>query len=110
MSSGENFTRLTDDVVPAHPEYLKSYFRKGPMNGLFPVTIAASAPAVAPLAARGLAAGQFGGGAAAGFMLLFAPMTLAIWSVFSWLSPLATRHCGCTLPADTTKPTDKAPS
>lgn len=33
---------ITEDFLPAHLGYLKSYFRKGPINAFFPVAISAS--------------------------------------------------------------------
>lgn len=41
--------RITIEFLPAHLDYLKSYFRRGPMNSLFPVSVL-----VAVLVAAGL--------------------------------------------------------
>lgn len=43
---------LTEAFLPGHLDYLKTYFRKRPMNGLFPFTVTLATVAVAVLAHR----------------------------------------------------------
>jgi len=68
---------LAEAFLPEHLDYLKSYFRKQPMNLLFPLSITASTVAVALLVRETLAA-DAGGFEVAGITLLATLLALAI--------------------------------
>lgn len=68
---------LNDELLPGQLAHLRSYFRRAPMNALFPLSIAGSAVATAVLAAGALRAGA-SAFEAAGFMLVAALLALAL--------------------------------
>ncbi|MDX2258334.1 MAG: putative photosynthetic complex assembly protein PuhE [Hyphomicrobiaceae bacterium] len=49
---------LSDDLMPAHLDYLKSYFARRPMNALFPVSVTFGTLAACWFALTGLTAGD----------------------------------------------------
>jgi putative photosynthetic complex assembly protein 2 len=67
---------LTTDIMPAHMAYLKTYFRKAPLNWLFPVSVAGTLWLANGLLGSALAA-PAGSGAGVGMMMLFALVALA---------------------------------
>jgi putative photosynthetic complex assembly protein 2 len=78
---------LSDEFLPDHLQYLKSYFRRASMNGLFPICISASTGAVALLiyAATLSTASPF---EVAGLSLLAALLALAILEHWFLVLPL----------------------
>jgi len=68
---------LADDMMPPHLAYLKSYFRKGRINALMPVSAACSV-LLALYLARGAANAPVGSGEAVGYALLFSLAVLAM--------------------------------
>lgn len=78
---------ITDEFIPDHLAYLKSYFRKRPANAFFPVAIAASATAAFILMGWVVGADD-GGGQAVGAMLLFTLLMLGILEHVFMVLPL----------------------
>lgn len=91
---------LTEEFLPEHLGYLKSYIARKPMNLLFPLAVTA-ATVVTVLLIQEAAAAEAGSFAATGFTLLAALMALAVlehWflvlplpdaALWSWLLPSA---------------------
>jgi putative photosynthetic complex assembly protein 2 len=83
---------ITDDFLPAHLAYLSSYFRRRPMNGLFPLVITVSSLVTVWLAHKAIWA-QGSAFDATAYCLLASLMALAVlehWLLFiplpsSWL-------------------------
>jgi putative photosynthetic complex assembly protein 2 len=73
---------LTDEFLPERLAYLKSYFRKGDVNLLFPVSIFGSGMAAILLVQKALTADG------AGFVLLFALIALAILEHLFMILPI----------------------
>ncbi|MDX2308676.1 MAG: putative photosynthetic complex assembly protein PuhE [Hyphomicrobium sp.] len=67
---------LTEEFLPPHLTYLKTYFRRQPMNLLFPVSVTAST--IAAVAVAMAAAGSPSEGQGAGLALVTALLVLAI--------------------------------
>ena len=68
---------LADDMMPPQLAYLKSYFRKGRISGLMPLS-ALCCVMLAIVLARGAANAPVGSGEAVGYALLFTLSALAI--------------------------------
>jgi putative photosynthetic complex assembly protein 2 len=68
---------LNDEVMPDHLTFLRSYFTRGAVNGLFPVAMVLSILATVLLVERAFAA-QVEAGTQAGFLLLATLLALAI--------------------------------
>jgi putative photosynthetic complex assembly protein 2 len=68
---------LADEMMPAHLAYLKSYFRKGRINALMPVS-AVCTLLLALYLALGAANAPVGSGEAVGYALLFSLAMLAL--------------------------------
>lgn len=77
---------LTEEFLPDRLAFLKSYFRKRPMNLLFPVSITASTIVTWLLVEQAAAAAT--GLAAAGFTMLAALMALAVLEHWFLVLPL----------------------
>ncbi|MDX2223421.1 MAG: putative photosynthetic complex assembly protein PuhE [Rhodospirillaceae bacterium] len=98
---------LTDEFMPAHLHYLKSYFRKRPFNALFPVSVIASGAVAVALAQRAIAA-EAAGADAAGTVLVCALLALAILEHFFMMMPLRDAALWrWAMPVAASKPTDK---
>ena len=78
---------LSDDLMPAHLAYLKSYFRARRFNALFPLSIAASLALAAWLGGQALAATP-GTGAATAYAMLLALTLLGIAEHVLMMIPL----------------------
>jgi putative photosynthetic complex assembly protein 2 len=78
---------LTDEFLPSHLAYLKSYFRKRPFNRLFPISVALGSLLAAWLFQRAWHANP-GSGESIGAVLLFALTALAILEHFFMMMPL----------------------
>lgn len=78
---------LSDDMMPAHLDYLKSYFRKRAMNWLYPLTMAGSLWLLVWLFEVAAQASP-GSGAEAQAMLLLALTALAILEHIFMMLPL----------------------
>lgn len=78
---------VTEEFLPPHLEFLKSYFKKKPINLLFPVSVTAATVATALLVMAALAEGvtPF---EAAGFTLLATLMALAVLEHWFMVLPL----------------------
>lgn len=76
---------LTENFLPAHLRYLKSYFGRAPMNGLFPVSVTASTVALVILARGAGAADPF---EAAASILLATLVALALLEHWFLVLPL----------------------
>lgn len=99
---------LTDEFMPAHLAYLKSYFRKKSFNALFPVSIIASSVMAGALVLRAMAA-EPGGADAVGAVLLFTLVALAVLEHFFMIMPVRDAALWrWALPVP--KPTDQSPS
>jgi putative photosynthetic complex assembly protein 2 len=68
---------INDELLPAHLEYLGSYFRRRSFNALFPVSIGGGVIAAAVLVQSAVAAEQRGA-SSVGFVLMFTMMVLAV--------------------------------
>lgn len=68
---------FTDDFLPPHLAYLKSYFRRRAFNALFPVSVLGGL-AIAVASATGALAAETGGAAQVGLTLTFALVSLAL--------------------------------
>jgi putative photosynthetic complex assembly protein 2 len=101
---------LTDEFMPAHLAYLKTYFRKRPFNALFPVSVIASSLAAGLLVLRAMAA-EPGGAEAVGSVLLFTLVALAVLEHFFMVMPVRDAALWrWAMPAAGPKPTDQTPS
>lgn len=76
---------LGESMLPAHLSHLASYFRRGTMNALFPVSVTGGTVAVVVLVQQGLGATDF---AAASATLLAALMALAVIEHWFLMLPL----------------------
>lgn len=76
---------LSDDLLPARLQHLKSYFRKRSFNALFPVSILGAGFVAAALGHRALTAE---GADAIGAALLFTLLVLAILEHFFMIMPI----------------------
>lgn len=76
---------LGESMLPPHLTHLASYFRRGSMNALFPVSVTGGTIAVVVLVQHGLGAGDF---EAAAFTLLAALMALAVIEHWFLMLPL----------------------
>jgi putative photosynthetic complex assembly protein 2 len=68
---------LGEEFIPAHLGYLKSYLRRRPMNGLFPISVTAGTVVIALLMQQAATPG-IGEAAAAGLTFVITMLTLAI--------------------------------
>lgn len=68
---------FTDDFLPAHLAYLKSYFRRRAFNALFPVSVLMGL-AIAAASATGALSAAAGGAVQVGLTLTFALVALAL--------------------------------
>lgn len=80
---------LSEEFLPAHLVYLKSFFRRRPMNLLFPFSVTAST-IVAVVLVRNALDPSAGPAATAGFMLVGALLGLAILEHWLMVVPLPT--------------------
>jgi putative photosynthetic complex assembly protein 2 len=78
---------LGEDFLPDHLGYLASFFRRRPMNPLFPVSVSAATASAVLLAQAALAPGT-DPGAAVGFALLFALLALALLEHWLMVLPI----------------------
>lgn len=78
---------LSDDMMPGHLAYLKSYFRTRRMNGLFPISLAASLALAGWLGGQAMNAGPENG-AGAGYAMLLALTLLGIAEHILMMIPL----------------------
>jgi putative photosynthetic complex assembly protein 2 len=82
---------LGEDFLPVHLKYLYSYFRRAPMNALFPVSVAASSW-LAWLTWRAAAADDVTPFQATAFTFLAALLTLAILEHWFMVLPLPSQR------------------
>jgi putative photosynthetic complex assembly protein 2 len=80
---------VTDEFLPAHLTYLSSYFRRRPMNGLFPLSITVATLITAWLAQKALG-GQGSAFEDTGYSLLASLMALAVLEHWLMFIPLPT--------------------
>jgi putative photosynthetic complex assembly protein 2 len=78
---------LNEEFIPDHLAFLKSFFRKAPMNLLFPVSVTVST-VVAVLLFRHAVAADADAGTAAGYTFVATLMTLAILEHWFLVLPL----------------------
>ncbi len=78
---------LNEEFIPEHLAFLKSFFRKAPMNLLFPVSVTVSTVVAALLFRHALAA-DADAATAAGFTFVATMMTLAILEHWFLVLPL----------------------
>jgi G3E family GTPase len=78
---------LNEEFIPEHPAFLKSFFRKAPMNLLFPVSVTVSTVVAALLFRHALAAAA-DAATAAGYTFVATLMTLAILEHWFLVLPL----------------------
>jgi putative photosynthetic complex assembly protein 2 len=79
---------LTEEFLPAHLDYLKTYFRRRPMNALFPISVTAASAALTVLVMVATADGA--SPATAGGMTLLATL-LALGLLEHWFLVLPIR-------------------
>ena len=72
---------LTDEFLPAHLAYLKSFMRKRPMNALFPISVTAGTVVTAQLVGHALAGGE---GSFEATAYTFAAVLLALAVLEHW--------------------------
>jgi len=78
---------VNEELLPAHLKYLGSYFRKRPMNLLFPLSVTVSTLAAAALGLQ-LSAAADGSAAATALTLVLALLVLAILEHWFMVVPL----------------------
>lgn len=76
---------LSEEFLPPHLKYLQSFFRRRPMNGLFPVSVTVATTVAAAMVA---AAVQAGPAAATGLILVTTMLALAILEHWLLVLPL----------------------